>query len=563
MYIEQKQDRILKPHSVYTKSAEEDNQITTELLNLITEAGLTPSADDLTQVKTAVLSLGGGSGGSGHVVGEIVSSTLPITDAGFHLLDGALISGSGTYAAFVDYIGDLYDNTPSSGYQYNVNIVGSLANTDGVLSGFSTSNYCLLPSAFSPSTSSWELVIKITTGIDVSTTQYILGREYYFDLYISGGLIKTDVGNSSAWGVTAQAGITTLQANTTYYIKYVYTGSNYEIYLSTDGNTFTLEKTISYSTAQSSNTIPIGKIIASSSLTSFYGSIDLNESYINVNNNRWWTGATPSWVTDEAQWQTSVSTYGVCGKFVYDSVNNTVRLPKITGIIEGTTDAAALGDLVAAGLPNITGQLVGSGDRTSMQGAYGAFYGDGSTGTGSSSSSVKGYINLYLDASRSSSIYGNSATVQPQTIKTLYYICIATTTKTDIQADIDEIASDLNLKAETDLSNLTAAGNIYGSKLYAPSSVNEAVTIGSSGADYTAPSNGWVYAQGTQSSSGGWMALVNATSGIISRAQTSYNNSIHNVYIPVQKGDTFQLHWANVGSRSLTFVYAEGSKTEA
>ena len=37
----------------------------------------------------------------------------------------------------------------------------------------------------------------------------------------------------------------------------------------------------------------------------------------------------------EAQWQASVSQYGVCGKFVYDSVNNTVRLPKITGFIEG------------------------------------------------------------------------------------------------------------------------------------------------------------------------------------------------------------------------------------
>lgn len=117
--------------------------------------------------------------------------------------------------------------------------------------------------------------------------------------------------------------------------------------------------------------------------------------------------------------------------------------------------------------------------------------------------------------------------------------------------------------AKIDLSNLTATGNIYGSKLYAPSSVSEAITIGSSGANYTAPSNGWVHAQGQQSSTGGWMALVNTTSGIISRAQTSYNNSIHNVYIPVQKGDTFQLHWTNVGGMSLTFVYSEGSKTEA
>lgn len=328
-------------------------------------------------------------------IGQIVPSTLPLTDAGLHLLDGALISGSGTYAAFVDYIGDLYD-----------------------------------------------------------------GGSY-------SGLFET-----------------------------------------------------------------------------------------------------------EANWQAAVTAYGVCGKFVYDSVNNTVRLPKITGIIEGTTDTTALGDLVAAGLPNITGNLAVFGNSgtwglvsdnaaTTFNAQGGAFQTKTATytqavQTGKSEASEA----VDFDASRSSSIYGNSSTVQPQTIKTLYYICIATTTKTDIQADIDQIASDLNLKAETDLSNLTAAGNVYGSKLYAPSSVNEAVTIGSSGADYTAPSNGWVHAQGTQTSSGGWIALV-SSSGIISRAQTSYNNSIHNVYIPVKKGDTFQLHWTNVGSRSLTFIYAEGSKTEA
>ena len=174
--------------------------------------------------------------------------------------------------------------------------------------------------------------------------------------------------------------------------------------------------------------------------------------------------ASANYFCTEADWQTAVTTYGVCGKFVYDSVNNTVRLPKITGIIEGTTDLTALGDLVEAGLPNVTGELSPSksnNDNTSTRWTLG--YGSGAfsinSGTVKREPSVvpankTDVIGATFDASRSSSIYGNSNTVQPQTIKAFYYIVIATSAKTDIQVDIDEIATDLNGKADTDLSNV-------------------------------------------------------------------------------------------------------------
>ena len=160
----------------------------------------------------------------------------------------------------------------------------------------------------------------------------------------------------------------------------------------------------------------------------------------------------------EANWQTAVTTYGVCGKFVYDSTNNTVRLPKITGFIEGASGTTTLGDVTGAGLPNITG----STDET---GTIGLVSRTGSTQTGafkkgenrayapSGSTSVSGSF-LGFDASLSNSIYGNSNTVQPQSTKVLYYIVIANTTKTAIEVDIDEIATDLNGKADTDLSNV-------------------------------------------------------------------------------------------------------------
>lgn len=161
----------------------------------------------------------------------------------------------------------------------------------------------------------------------------------------------------------------------------------------------------------------------------------------------------PELFDTEANWQSSVSTYGVCGKYVYDSVNNTIRLPKIEGFIEGTTDATALGDLIRAGLPNITGSF--GCDYTNTTRLSGAMYAKSTYSGATYAISAITATEVGLNASRSSSIYGNSSTVQPQAINVFYYVVIATTTKTDIQVDIDEIATDLNGKADTDLSNLS------------------------------------------------------------------------------------------------------------
>ena len=48
-----------------------------------------------------IIDSGGGSGGRN--VGEIITSTLPLTDAGLHLLDGTLLQ-YGIYKEFIDYM---------------------------------------------------------------------------------------------------------------------------------------------------------------------------------------------------------------------------------------------------------------------------------------------------------------------------------------------------------------------------------------------------------------------------------------------------------------------------
>ena len=217
------------------------------------------------------------------------------------------------------------------------------------------------------------------------------------------------------------------------------------------------------------------------------------------------TNSTASYFATEEDWQASVSSYGVCAKYVYNSEDNTVRLPKITGLIEGTVDANALGQLVEAGLPALTVNTGGDHTHTgttSTAGAHNHYNGCADDYTtnfvyGGTADQMPGYAtqSLGLDGGGVARIYqgitswsgdhvhtfttaaagahthtlsgsglGNSNTVQPQTVKAFVYVVVATAVKEDIVVDIDNIATDLNAKADkadtanNSLSNLTAEG---------------------------------------------------------------------------------------------------------
>lgn len=92
-------------------------------------------------------------------------------------------------------------------------------------------------------------------------------------------------------------------------------------------------------------------------------------------------------------------------------------------ILQGASSGA--GVTIEAGLPNITGYIVGCGDRTGFGGAGGMAYlsdeqeripsmGDIFPGNKSSLKAV-------LDASKSNNIYGNSSTVQPPAYKVHFW----------------------------------------------------------------------------------------------------------------------------------------------
>lgn len=264
----------------------------------------------------------------------------------------------------------------------------------------------------------------------------------------------------------------------------------------------------------------------------------------------------------ESEWQEAVTTYGICGKFVYTpaSGNNPakVRLPKITGFIEGGEETT-LGDLTEAGLPAHNHILY---SRVNIQNNWFGYEGGRYSGY-SQPAAGETYTNTTQNANNP--IYGKSNTVQPQSIKVLYYIVVATTAKTDIEVDINEIATDLNGKADVDLTNVNNSGTSNGASWSMPSGTYVDLTLGTSGATYTAPANGWVQLtqKFTQSGHNCGISSINTNSdGLCMVSDLQYAN----VYIPVNKNQSFKVWYS--GTRSthesnrFVFIYSKGSESE-
>ena len=170
----------------------------------------------------------------------------------------------------------------------------------------------------------------------------------------------------------------------------------------------------------------------------------------------------------EANWQATVTLTGICSKFVYDSVNNTVRLPKW-----GTQAFTKGSSIDTASTVNVkgNGKTLGLYDGTNyfglvssatyiMQG-YGAQYNKnvGTTPSGSSYALSKS-LGVTNESTKSGLVVDTttlSSSLTNYPLDCYYYIVIATSTKTDIQVDIDEIATDLNGKADTDLTNINSS----------------------------------------------------------------------------------------------------------
>ncbi|MCD8024158.1 MAG: phage tail protein [Candidatus Gastranaerophilales bacterium] len=103
-----------------------------------------------------------------------------------------------------------------------------------------------------------------------------------------------------------------------------------------------------------------------------------------------------------------------------DDEEGTFRVPDYNVSRRFLQPGVTAGELIEAGLPNIAGKFDGNGDDDSTR-KTGAFYQDGKVSGSNGNSDASGYY-IYFDASLSSSIYGNSSTVQPPS--QIVHICI-------------------------------------------------------------------------------------------------------------------------------------------
>lgn len=284
----------------------------------------------------------------------------------------------------------------------------------------------------------------------------------------------------------------------------------------------------------------------------------------------------PDLFVTESDWQTAITTYGVCGKFVYDSVNNTVRLPKYgnqiitkTSAISTASTVPVVGNGYALGITNGTGSGALSKADTNLIVALNHPLPADLNST-RSTGVIAGYttggaLGVTSDPTKSGLI-ADISSIKNYPLDCYYYIVIATSTKTSIQVDIDEIATDLNGKADVDLTNCTDVANIKMAHNAMPSNTYIDLTLGASGSTYTAPADGWFYVNKIAGADWHYVTITNTSkvSTGYSDWRSDYRTSPLTPMLPVQKGDVVVIEYNATGAtQAFKFIYAQGSESEA
>ena len=413
--------------------------------------------------------------GNGRNIGELVTSTLPLDDVRLHLLDGSILRSDGHYAQFVEYMENKYLTSKeynNTGYTVPEGISLPTITSAGVASGFESNKYVVLANPVSVAETVDDVTVHKNFEIDlgklsfsnITTAQTILSSVGDSSLRV--GFASSDrtvfLGSSNMYNpsspsspVNIRAGL--INANQDYWIKVGYYEdsedvSHLYIKISEDNwVTSTLVDSASYSGGYavdpnfSSLDLMVGVSSDINTPSPLLGSYDLSglKIYVTEGDEQvlYFNGTTAPGFCTEGEWRASHGAYEVCGKYTYtpstDDTPTLIRLPYVFGFTEGvdpydlSTDNTATGGVIEAGLPNITGSFM-PGDSLAHLTDYdptGVFgyvdHTENAYNEGGGNPDDGVYRTFTFDASRSSSIYGNSNIVQPQAVRVLYYVVVA------------------------------------------------------------------------------------------------------------------------------------------
>lgn len=128
---------------------------------------------------------------------------------------------------------------------YDIIQYGSPTLSNNILSNFSQTNYVRANTLFYPDTTTWEMNFLITTGSDVSSIQTFCSSDYnILEIGISNDKHFFIEINGGSW----VKGTYTVLADTTYYVKVKYTGTQYILSYSLNGSSYTPDITYDMTT---------------------------------------------------------------------------------------------------------------------------------------------------------------------------------------------------------------------------------------------------------------------------------------------------------------------------
>lgn len=262
----------------------------------------------------------------------------------------------------------------------------------------------------------------------------------------------------------------------------------------------------------------------------------------------------------EEEYNSDISTYGQCGKFVVS--NDYIRIPTITRFIGATITLSEIGKTYKESLPNITGDVLpygGSGSYVGIcksDGLYKGAFKKGSNNVGITLQNVGGVSSssLGFDASLSSSTYQNGAKVQPDHTKYPYYMVVSTEGQTaEVQIDINKVYEDLNLKANNDLSSVASVASSFKEASVGWGMPDYSAGVGkASNTQFTAESDGFLLYNYAGATSTNTLTINNININLTTQAQYSHGVAL---MLPIPKGTTYKL---TGGGNKLIFYPLKG-----